>query len=413
MTGGSTRSFGHDYLNSQTAPSRRDNSQVARMQNVCLFAHFDKDDTVDEYVLRYLKSIRQLQFSIIFISTANLAKPEVERLYLDCDDVILRQNTGFDFGSWAEGFAKHAGDIGGRLLLANDSVYGPIGSLAAAFARLTAEPADFYGFVESIEITPHLQSWFLLFEPWVVRHSEFKTILCQSFSAMGKNDIIKKGELSLSQRLSAAGFKYNALYLTSRFGLAARYLPANPTQFLWRELLFQEQIPFLKVELLRDNPFGLEDAKTILSAAESVDGVFCQLIKAHLARSVAKPPRSRLSRSINRSRAKLARRGYHLDRAHRRIPELGNFMQLALLTVALRGWNFIKLILLTVAPEARRALRSTTSFAFFRGSSRHLKSRGSVAGALAPPTGASSPQCMTASSADSVDTVGITVDRGT
>jgi lipopolysaccharide biosynthesis protein len=373
------------------------------MQNVCLFAHFDKDDRVDEYVLRYLKKIKQLQFSVIFVSTAKLPKLEIERLRLDCDDIILRQNTGFDFGSWSEGFSRHADKIGGRLLLANDSVYGPIGSLATAFDRLTAKSADFYGFVESIESTPHLQSWFLLFEPWVVRHSAFNAILHQSFSAMSKNDIIKTGELSLSRRLRAEGFKYNALYLTGRSGLAARYLPANPTQFLWRELLLQEQIPFLKVELLRDNPFGLEDAKTILSVVESVDCSFSELIRTHLARSIAKKRRSLLSRLVNRSVSKLARRGYYLDREDRRIPELWNFMKLASLSVALRVWNFIKLILLTVAPVAGRMLRSTTSLAFFRDSSRRMTGRSDVSDAIAPPTSAPSPRCMTASNVDSVD----------
>jgi len=324
------------------------------MQNVCLFAHFDKDGRVDDYVLRYLKNIRQLQFSIIFISTANLPKLEVERLQSDCDDIILRQNTGFDFGSWSKGFAKHAHNIGGRLLLANDSVYGPIGSLATALGRLTTETADFYGFVESIEPTPHLQSWFLLFEPWVVRHSEFGAILGQAFSEMDKKDIIKTGELNLSRRLHAAGFEYTALYSIRRSGLAARYIPTNPTQFLWRELLLQEQIPFLKVELLRDNPVGLEDAETILSAVESIDPSFCQLIKAHLARTIKKYPPSRRSRWINMLRSKLVRKGYYLSRTHRRLAEFLNFI---VLTFLMGAPKLIKSTLLMVGLRVGRVLR--------------------------------------------------------
>jgi lipopolysaccharide biosynthesis protein len=316
------------------------------MRNVCLFAHFDRDDRVDEYVLRYLNAIKELQFSIIFISTANLPNTETARVRGLCDDIILRQNTGLDFGSWSEGFARYADKISGRLLLANDSVYGPIGSLAAAFERLTAQAADFYGFVESIEREPHLQSWFLLFEPQVVRHSEFVAILRQPFSAMTKRQVIENGEVNLPQRLRRRGFKYATLYSTRCSGLAARYLPANPTQFLWRELLVREQIPFLKVELLRDNPFSLEDSQTILSAVVSIDASFGSLIKAHLARSIRKPPRARLSRLMNRLLAKRVRRGYHLNRADRTIAEFWNFIQLAPLTVALRVWSFIKTTLL-------------------------------------------------------------------
>jgi lipopolysaccharide biosynthesis protein len=80
-------------------------------------------------------------------------------LRADCCDVLLRENSGLDFASWSAGFAKHAPMMGARLLLANDSVYGPIGDLRHGLERLTCRPADFYGMVESVEIAPHLQSW--------------------------------------------------------------------------------------------------------------------------------------------------------------------------------------------------------------------------------------------------------------
>src|SRR5579864_1412285 len=187
------------------------------MQDVCLFSHFDRENEIDEYVLRYLREIKTLGFSIVFISTAKLSSHETDRIRPVCSDVILRENTGLDFGSWAAGFAKHGSEVAGRLLLVNDSVYGPIGSsLTTAFERLTALPADFYGMVESIEPTPHLQSWFLLFEPWVVGSSEFRATLQRSFSTMTKREIIENGELGLSLTLVKAGFKYQALYLSSR-----------------------------------------------------------------------------------------------------------------------------------------------------------------------------------------------------
>jgi len=230
------------------------------MLDVCLFAHYDKDDKVDEYVLRYLEKIKELHFSIIFISTARLAETVVERLRADCSDVILRENTGLDFGSWSAGFAKHRSAIQHRLLLANDSVYGPIGPLATALDRMTRKPADFYGLVESLEKSSHLQSWFLLFEPWVVRHATFKAILTQPFAEMTKAQIIENGEVGLSRRLLDAGFRYQALYMINEAGLTARRYAVNPMHPLWRELLFEGGVPFLKVQLLRDNPVGVEDS---------------------------------------------------------------------------------------------------------------------------------------------------------
>ena len=320
------------------------------MQDVCLFAHFDKDDRVDDYVLRYLKILKELNFSIIFISTSRLHRTDIARLQAVCDDVMLRENTGLDFASWSAGFAKHASAIGGRLLLANDSVYGPIGSLGAALARLTSKPADFYGMVESIDVAPHLQSWFLLFEPWVVRHPTFKSILAQPFSAMSKRQIIENGEVVLSRLLVGAGFRYEALYLISREGLIARHYPINPTHLLWRELLLDAGVPFLKTELLRKNPLHLEKEDAILQLVQPMDESFCRLIRLHLARTAdtgapITPHKNAVNDWILKQRYAMLREGYRLSHEKRTALEIWNFVKFELFIVTLRVCRALYLLL--------------------------------------------------------------------
>lgn len=317
------------------------------MQDLCLFAHFDPDDKVDEHVLHYLECIKDLNFAVVFISTSCLDRSEVDALNRVCYDIILRENAGLDFGSWAEGFQKHGASAGGRLLLANDSVYGPIGTLHSAFDRLTRYPSDFYGLVESIEISPHLQSWFLLFEPWVVRHPAFKAILTRPFSKMKKEQIIAKGEVGLCRQLINAGFRYQALYLNSRAGLSAQYHPINPMHFLWRELLLEEGIPFLKVELLRDNPAEVEYAEAILSEIESLDPQFCCIIRAHLARVTTRPDRFVIRRRglnawVAKHRKQLAREGYRLRRDNLRGAEVCNFIKLLPFVIAVRARKLLR-----------------------------------------------------------------------
>lgn len=311
------------------------------MQNLCLFAHYDKHGQVDAYVWRYLEAIRKLDFAVVFISTAALASEEVERLGALCHDVILRENAGLDFASWVAGLAKHRPPSEGRLLLANDSVYGPVGALAPAYARLTSGPADFYGFVESREIAPHLQSWFLLFEPWVALHPAFQEVLGLPFAAMTKNDIIMQGEIGLSRRLLEAGFRYRALFEIGGAGKAAGRYTVNPMHIYWRELLLDAGVPFVKIELLRDNPFGIEDEDAILRTLASLDGQSCPLISSHLARTKrqAAAPASQgaaggqpLKERIIRRRYDLLRRGYALSRQRRLVAERLNLLGLDLLT---------------------------------------------------------------------------------
>ncbi len=301
------------------------------MKDLCLFAHFDRDDKVDAYVLRYLQAIRELGFSIVFISASELSTAAIEFLNRLCNDVILRANAGLDFGSWSAGLAKHGSNFSGRLLLANDSVYGPIGSLASAFNRLTATPADFYGFIESSEHIRHLQSWFLLFEPWVVQSLDFRKVFSQPFSTMTKERIIQCGELQLTEQLVKAGFSYNALYLTNRAGMSWKFFPVNVNQIFWRELLLYEKIPFLKVALVRDDPIKLQEYGGILSVVRAIDPSWCDVIEDHLGRSALRSPTkcmSSLRRWANRLRVTLLREGYRLSRTRSRRGEILNFMKL-------------------------------------------------------------------------------------
>lgn len=311
------------------------------MEDVCLFAHFDKDDKVDDYVLRYLGELKDINFSIVFISTARLSPGDIARVGAVCRDVIVRENDGLDFGSWAAGFRKHGGAIKGRLLLANDSVYGPIRGLRAAFETLTAKPADFYGMVESMEITPHLQSWFVLLEPRVVRHGIFAQIMAQPFETMAKGQIIARGEVALSRRLMAAGFRYAALHRVDCPALALPRHSMNPMLLFWRELLFEYGIPFLKIELLRDNPLGVEDAGTIVKSLEPAETVWSGLIAAHLARTrrVRVPQRPFAARL----HYALIRKQYRLARAKRPLAGL---------------WNRIVLEVVAIPRAARRVVHA-------------------------------------------------------
>jgi lipopolysaccharide biosynthesis protein len=317
------------------------------MQDICLFAHFDRDGVIDDYVFRYLAKIRDQSFSIVFITTSPISESDRRRLALYCDDVIQRENAGLDFGSWAAGFEKHRSAMTGRLLLANDSVYGPIGELGPALQRLTAVEADFYGLVESIDISPHLQSWFLLFEKHVVRDRAFDDLLRQPFSKMSKADIIKHGEVELSARLNAAGWRYRALYFASRSSLLSRVYPFHPMHYLWREMIKCEGIPFVKVELLRDNPDSIYDVVDVKNVVEARDPGLWKLIRAHQAR-IASSSKIALSQRrqpalpwAHRLLQLSLQRAYHAKHEGRRLAEISIS---AISIAAITAWRLLRLL---------------------------------------------------------------------
>jgi hypothetical protein len=148
---------------------------------------------------------------------------------------------------------------------------------------------------------------------------------------MTKPEIIQHGELELTRQLVNAGFRYNALYLTNRAGISGKFFPVNANQIFWREFLLSERIPFLKVELLRDDPMKLEENGSILSVVRVIDSSFSDLIEDHLRRSAPRSPAkcmSSLRRWANRLRVRLLREGYRLSRTRSRSGEILNFMKL-------------------------------------------------------------------------------------
>lgn len=224
--------------------------------NLCLFAHYDRQGVVDPYVLRYLAAIRDCGFDIVLIST-NLARSEVVKLDGLCLDVIVRTNAGLDFGSWQDGYRKHGVGCNGELLLANDSVYGPVGDLPSALNKLRRLDADVLGMIESYQQAPHIQSWFVLLSVQAHRSDVFRQFIGQPFAVMEKSVIIARGEIALSGVFRQAGFRVVAPYLSRGPDCLQRNI--NPTHTLWKELIEQVGVPFLKVELLRDNPVHISN----------------------------------------------------------------------------------------------------------------------------------------------------------
>lgn len=257
------------------------------MTDICLFAHYDRHDRLADYVIHYLGALRRCGFAVTVISTARLGPGDRARIAALGGELILRDNVGHDFGSWTEGLRRLRDGSGrlqleGRLLLANDSVYGPIGDLSAALSRLVSLPGDVHGMVESWAVTPHLQSWFLLFSPSAYRHSAFGEAFAGDFETMTKVDIIRAGEIGLSKLLRDAGLRLTALASNRPFGGSRRLVRSNPSHLLWRSLIEKDGVPFLKVGLLRDNPMHVADVAGWKEVVAAREPTLLPMIRDHL-----------------------------------------------------------------------------------------------------------------------------------
>ena len=119
----------------------------------------------------------------------------------------------------------------------------------------------------------HLQSSFLVFRNSVINSEAFQNFWSHQLIWDKKRDLVKSCEVGLSRILIQNGYKLKSLYSDQSNG--------NILHFRWRELIEEDDFPFLKVSLLRDNPTSqsIDGWERIIQARNK--GLF-KLIKAQI-----------------------------------------------------------------------------------------------------------------------------------
>lgn len=258
---------------------------------LCIFVHYDADGVVRPHARRYLDALVAEGFCIDFISNSMVVAESVDYLSSRCTRILLRDNRGYDFAAYRDGILSmdlQAGRLT-MLLLANDSVYAPVSPLAGLFDAMDFAAADVWAATDSWQHRYHLQSYLIGFGPTALAHPGFLAFWRQVRNAKSKWAVVKHYEIGLTQAMQAAGlrcaavFDYQSLMRRAETIIeagndllpdsmtvllrvsaerasrtAAHRQAANPVVDLWL-LLVEAGCPFLKRELLRDDPNRVPD----------------------------------------------------------------------------------------------------------------------------------------------------------
>lgn len=287
----------HQELPSQPPHDRR---------TLVLFAHFDPHGVVDPYVVYYLQALHALGATILFVSgSPTLARDSVDPIRPLCAGIYTRRTLTLDFGSWhlawcilhERGWSLEQFD---RLVLANDSVYGPLFPLREMWESFSG--ADMYGAIESRERGHHLQSFFLAWD----LNSRTRPFLDDFWRRFQYIDdkwwIIRLYEVGLSKRARRAGLSMKAY--TSLAAIRASYArspahpwaeklserPTNATLFFWDGLIEQLRFPFLKTVLPRHNVPWHDSMAQLRDFIETHTSYPYGLIQSNVDRLACGPP---------------------------------------------------------------------------------------------------------------------------
>lgn len=183
----------------------------------------------------------------------------------------FERHGGYDFGSYRRGLelAQEQGLLGqaSHVLFCNDSVLGPLGDLAPVLERMQAEPNQAWGLTASHQLTPHLQSFFVLLGRPLLEHPVLQQFFQSIEPQASRHAVIERYELGLSRALLAAGCDLHAWVQPQQLRDPRSGQPAgNPTAYPLS--LVELGAPLIKARALREtsaNEEGITDACRLIA----------------------------------------------------------------------------------------------------------------------------------------------------
>ncbi|MDQ7084913.1 MAG: rhamnan synthesis F family protein [Sulfurovum sp.] len=238
-------------------------------------------------------------------------KKQKNRLNTYCDTVIIRENIGYDFMSYQKGLQSFDYQSFDEVLLCNDSVYGPLYPLENLFTQMQESPCDFWGITDNTDMGYHIQSYFMLIKSPILKSQIFKEFWQNIEVLKSKIEIIERYEVGFSQAMINAGFSpsvsttFQASFFQKLSIFLKKFTPQNilkklksfregrvklirigkinATHYFWKALITTGNVPFIKIELLRDNPLGV-DIKEVEETIAKHSEYDVTLITEHLER---------------------------------------------------------------------------------------------------------------------------------
>jgi hypothetical protein len=219
-----------------------------------IFVHYDATGHVSDNVFYYLNSLTKLSDIYFVSSSIALAenKETLKKLEKICQAVVVRSNSGYDFGCWSHMIQQFKVELMSKydsLLLCNDSVIGPIHDLRPILESFLESGADFCGLTASTAPEWHMQSYFIMYSKQLILDPIFYTFWSSIREQPTKYAVIESYEVPWSRLLMRHGFTPYVHF--------NNYLDAeNNTHIKWRELVL-DGYPFVKNELIRENPLSV------------------------------------------------------------------------------------------------------------------------------------------------------------
>lgn len=274
------------------------------MNRVAVFAHFDKNQKIEDYVIYYLKELKKVVKNIIFVSDSDVLEDEQAKIKDLVDFSCIKKHGEYDFGSYKRGFfiAKEKGllDNCDELLFVNDSCYAPLYPFEEMFNKMSSQDLDFWGATLNKEYHLHIQSFFIVFKPQVFKSTIFENFMHSIKKEHRKIDIVKKYEIGLSKCLLENKYKMDVYSKISNL-----YNAVHVTKY--KKLILQDKLPLIKRNIILNKEIRQVCPFRIKELIKQTDYNYNLIQKDCISNMVYVPLHLKLLYIFNRFRRKIIR----------------------------------------------------------------------------------------------------------
>ena len=181
-----------------------------------VFAGFNANGTIDDYVITYLKGLDEVTDGIVYIADSSLNDGELKKL--KGINILYTNHTRheeYDWGSYKRGYNwlkenKYL-EKADELIFANDSCYAPITSFKPMFKTMAnKKELSFWGDLQNTQFNKHLQSYFLVFRKNIINSKSFNDFMNKVTHHNDHRYYITEYEIKITPFLEQLGYKWDS-----------------------------------------------------------------------------------------------------------------------------------------------------------------------------------------------------------
>lgn len=249
-----------------------DFSPLKPTQTAAVYAAYSEDGTIPDYVITYLKALKEIAPNIVYITDNPIKKSELKKLAPYITHLEAKKHHEYDWGSYKRGFnwlkqhnwSPAAPETENKtiplLILANDSTLLVAPTLAPILNALLPQQAtalqhdgalsrphsphpDLYGITANTDGTYHLQSYFLILTPPLYNSPEFADYLNSVTKQKDGLTVAARFEVPFTAYFESLGYASKALIPYESLSS----LPLNDKNCYPLTMLSKYHAPFLKM----------------------------------------------------------------------------------------------------------------------------------------------------------------------